>query len=334
MRLSPNKGNMIKIKFREGQGLGNQLWLFASSKSIAEKLNFDLKIESIDNFKGIDFIELDIKDPICNDSEDSNYSIFNERTYYDSDLNYVISDFDENVLNIKNNTTLEGLYQSEKYFFGDLEKLKRYIKIDKNIVKSNLVDKDICVLNIRGGEYKRHKNFILSKNYWLNAMHNFRQKYLIKKFLIVTDDYLYSRALFPNMEIIHNDIKKCYATIYNCSNIIVSNSTFSYFPCVTGRKKNIIAPMYWARPIKNKGRWISPANIYKNWFYQDKFSNLKSYEECLNIAIETSRYYKKNHTILINKKDIPSNGLLNFIPQKQKKKIKNILKYFFPKYIG
>lgn len=325
---------MIKIKFREGQGLGNQLWLFASSKSIAEKLNFDLKIESIDNFKGIDFIELDIKDPICNDSEDSNYSIFNERTYYDSDLNYVISDFDENVLNIKNNTTLEGLYQSEKYFFGDLEKLKRYIKIDKNIVKSNLVDKDICVLNIRGGEYKRHKNFILSKNYWLNAMHNFRQKYLIKKFLIVTDDYLYSRALFPNMEIIHNDIKKCYATIYNCSNIIVSNSTFSYFPCVTGRKKNIIAPMYWARPIKNKGRWISPANIYKNWFYQDKFSNLKSYEECLNIALETSRYYKKNHTILINKKDIPSNGLLNFIPQKQKKKIKNILKYFFPKYIG
>ena len=92
--------------------------------------------------------------------------------------------------------------------------------------------------------------------------------------------------------------------------------------------------MYWARPIKNKGRWISPANIYKNWFYQDKFSNLKSYEECLNIALETSRYYKKNHTILINKKDIPSNGLLNFIPQKQKKKIKNILKYFFPKYIG
>ena len=326
---------MLKIKFREGQGLGNQLWLFAASKSISEKLNLDLTIECFNNFKGIDFLKLDISFPLENIyCGEKDFSIFNERMYYDSELKYVISDFDENVLNIKDYTILEGLYQSEKYFFGDLEKLKRYIKIDQNVLKSNFVNKDICVMNIRGGEYKRHKDFILSKNYWLNAMKNFKEKYSIKNFLIVTDDYQYSKALFPNLEIIHSDIKKCYATIYNCSNIIVSNSTFSYFPCVTGIRKNIIAPMYWARPIKNKGRWISPANIYKNWLYQDPSSNLRSFDECLNIASETSIFYKKNNTILFNKNDIPSTGILNFIPQRQKKILKIILKYFFPKVFG
>ena len=31
---------MIIIEFKEGQGLGNQLWYYSSAKSIADKLNF------------------------------------------------------------------------------------------------------------------------------------------------------------------------------------------------------------------------------------------------------------------------------------------------------
>ena len=42
---------------------------------------------------------------------------------------------------------------------------------------------------------------------------------------------------FSQIEIISDDIEKCYATIYNCSNIIVSNSSFAYFPCKTGTPK-------------------------------------------------------------------------------------------------
>ena len=39
---------MIRIKFEEGQGLGNQLWLFSAAKSISEKLNYKLEIENFD----------------------------------------------------------------------------------------------------------------------------------------------------------------------------------------------------------------------------------------------------------------------------------------------
>ena len=92
--------------------------------------------------------------------------------------------------------------------------------------------------------------------------------------------------------------------------------------------------MYWARPYKNKGRWISPDNIYKDWQYQDISSKLISYDECKKIAIKTSEYYKNNFYIFINKREIPSKGLLNILPKKFKIILKNKLKYIFPKIIG
>ena len=98
---------------------------------------------------------------------------FQERLYFDADLKYISSGFDERIINIKDNTLLEGLFQSEKYFFNDLLKLKRYIILSNESIKNNPVNSDICIMNIRGGEYKRHKNFILRKDYWEKALKNF-----------------------------------------------------------------------------------------------------------------------------------------------------------------
>ena len=331
---------MIKIIFKNGQGLGNQLWLFAVAKSVSEKLEQDLFIEDFEKFKGKNFLILDYSSPQNKKNEiyqginGNDFKSFSERIYYDSDLKYIISSFDENILNISKNTFIDGIFQSEKYFFNDLGKLKRYIKPIKSILDDNQISDDVCVLNIRGGEYKRHKNFLLSKNYWGNAISNFKNLFNIHKFKIVTDDFKYAKALFPNLEIIHSDISKCYCTIYNCKNIIVSNSSFSYFPCKTGVRKNVIAPMYWARPVKNHGRWVSPCNIYEDWKWQDNKGVLHSYNDCLKIAEQTDFFYKKEFTILINKKDIPSSGLLNFLPVFAKKFLKLFLSYIFPKHFG
>ena len=49
---------MIIIEFREGQGLGNQLWYYASAKSIADKLNFELVIQNYHLFKGKKFLKI------------------------------------------------------------------------------------------------------------------------------------------------------------------------------------------------------------------------------------------------------------------------------------
>tara|TARA_Y100000991_G_C21965275_1_gene346553 strand:+ start:292 stop:1287 length:996 start_codon:yes stop_codon:yes gene_type:complete len=331
---------MIKIIFKEGQGLGNQLWLFAVAKSISEKLEQELEIIDFKKFKGRDFLNLDYKEYkdnylINNKSLLKNAEIFNERVFYDNELKYIVSSYDERVLSINKNTLLDGIFQSEKYFFGNLEKLKRYIKLDKKVLDSIKLNSKYCILNIRGGEYKRHKNFILPKKYWLNAMQNFRDKFNISNFKIVTDDFKYANFLFPELEIIHGDIGKCYAAIYKSRNIILSNSSFSYFPCKTGfKKKNIIAPMYWARPSKNNGRWISPGNVYKDWLWQDEKSNLYDYNHCQRIAEESDHYYRKEYTVLVRKNSIPNTGILNFLPKRFKKILKKILSHLFPEHFG
>ena len=328
---------MIKIIFKKGQGLGNQLWLFCSAKSIAEKLNVDIEIINFKNFKGIDFLKLDcnnFSDDIYKDSNEIKENIFFERSYYDKELEYIVTSYDERVLNINNDCILEGNFQSEKYFFGDSKKIRSYIKLKEHYKNNFKIPKDFCILNIRGGEYKRHRKFILPKSYWLNGINNFKEKFGINKFLIVTDDYKYSKALFKNFEIIYGDIGECYASIYNCSNLLSSNSSFSYFPYKTGLSKNIIGPMFWARHHNKFNRWTSPGNFYENWLWQDKFSNLKTYDDCKKIVQETDSYYKYNYKILVSKKDIPYSGLFKFVPNKIKRKIKVILSYIFPRIIG
>ena len=329
---------MLNISFKNGQGLGNQLWMFAAAKSISEKLNIELNIFEFSKFKGRDFLILDNKNNYDNSIKEYKFSenieIFNERFFYDKDLQYIASDYDERVLEIKNNIILEGLFQSENYFFGNLKKLQRYVKLKKNIKNENKIDENVCLLNIRGGEYKRHKNFILPQSYWLNAIENYKKKFFINKFMIVTDDYIYAKKLFPKLEVIHGDIGRCYASLFNSSNLILSNSTFSYFPCKTGVSKRVIAPLYWARPSNKLKRWASPCNIYEGWMWQDQKSNLFSYDECLKIAKKTSEYYKKQYTVLIKPQDVPNNNIFKFLPKNIKIIIKRLLSFFLPKHFG
>ena len=112
---------MLNISFKNGQGLGNQLWMFAVAKSISEKLNIELNIFEFSKFKGRDFLILDNKNNYNHSIKEYKFSenieIFNERLFYDKDLKYIASDYDERVLEIKNHIILEGLFQSENYFF-------------------------------------------------------------------------------------------------------------------------------------------------------------------------------------------------------------------------
>lgn len=89
--------------------------------------------------------------------------------------------------------------------------------------------KDICVLNIRGGEYRRHKNLILPRTYWVDAMINIRQKIGVDQFLIVTDDRSYAKALFPSIPVLEGGVAECYAALHGAHCHIVSNSSFHTF---------------------------------------------------------------------------------------------------------
>jgi len=116
---------MIVTEFYEGQGLGNQLWVYAACRSIAEELGKQHLIVNPEVFKGHSFLDIDFGhasnlESGCAPVNISAWNLFNEEIFFDPELDYFSSDFDRRVLTLQPNTRIHGLFQSERYFFGDL----------------------------------------------------------------------------------------------------------------------------------------------------------------------------------------------------------------------
>jgi hypothetical protein len=315
---------MIIIKFEKGQGLGNQLFNYISGFALAKKLNYKLGIIDHKYFKGKNFLELKKFQKTYLKQIDN--SFYEESFYVEKDINSYIYDFDEQVLKLKKNTLINGVFQNEKYFSNI--KIKDAINFKKFIYKKNAnffanIDfKNSCILNIRGGEFKYKRNLILPKSYWQNCISYFKKK-KISKFYIVTDDPKYVKNLFPNIKILGSNIEECYYVLSKSINCAVSNSSFSYFPLASNQNtKTVIAPLFWGRFGNNCDLWVSLSNIYSKWKYMN-----------INGKIVDKEFLRKNY--LYNLKYLSSykirtnlNNLdQSFFKKKMPIQIKKFLRY-------
>lgn len=265
---------MLIVKFEKGQGLGNQLFNYISGLGIAKTMKYKLGIINYNLFKGKNFIRLNNFYKV-NNKQVKNF--FFEERFYIKELKSYNYNYDDSVYKIKKNTLICGSFQSEQYF--------KNIQIDNNIVFKKKIFNDIsikfskinfnnsCILNIRGGEFKNKKYLVLPKIYWIQCI-NFFKKKKISNFYIVTDDKKYASSIFPNIKIIGDNIAECYYLLLNSKNVIVSNSSFPYFPLMSYKKKRILAPLYWGRFNNSIKIWISLSNIYKNYNYVDINGNI------------------------------------------------------------
>lgn len=330
----------LSTELLNGQGLGNQLWAYAATRSISERLGFGFILKGIDRFKGSDFLTLCEHDNIASEELElafnTNYPAFHERQYFDPELNLFSTYFDDQVLGICGSHDLRGYFQSEAYFFGDVNKLRNYFKIHPHFLKKNTIDQDVCVLNLRGGEYKRFKDLILPLSYWHNAKNNIRELYGVNKFVVVTDDYRYAKALFPRYEIISGNIGDCYSVLNNAKYVIVSNSSFSYFPVKTSLNAPVvIAPQYWSRFNNKFCRWAAPANLYSGWLWQDANGKILSMSACEDSVQDTIKYYQANYYISCCPSQLKKKlELKKFIPKSFRTYTKLILSLFSPTKIG
>ena len=318
---------MIYLEFLEGQGLGNQLWNYFCIRALSEEIGEDFKIIKPENFKGKDFLSISYHSLDRQFTQKENLNYYSEKLFYDKKLRTYSSYFDVNILNIKSNTLIKGLFQSERYFFG--KDINKYIKI-KDLNNNNFDAKDKCILNIRGGEYKRHKNLILPKSYWENAIRNILEINNKISFYIVTDDYKYASKLFPKYEILYGNIEDDFMNLHKAKYLIVSNSSFSYFPISLGEKPEMIrAPAHWARFGNSENKWISPANYYQGWNYQDKKGLILSKKD-IERSIKNTLFIYSKYNILTSNDAIIKSQLNRFLPLKFRKFIKNILSIIFP----
>jgi hypothetical protein len=313
---------MVIIKFEKGQGLGNQLFNYASGLGISKALKYDLGIINFNLFKGKNFLNLKKFKKVSHEHAKNN---FIEQRFYINQLNAYNYVFDNEIFKIKKKTLISGIFQDEKYF--------KNIKINKNIeFKKNIFTKiskkffyidfkNSCFLNIRGGEYKNTKELILPKSYWENSVLYFKKKKK-KFFFIVTDDKKYSKKLFPDIPIVGDNIAECYYLLMKSNNIIISNSAFSYFPINNSPNKNIVAPLFWGRFNNNFKIWVSLSNIYKNYAYMNNTGSIiKKNELKKNLGYNLNFF--KNYKIKTNLLDLDRPLIKKVIP----KKILQIIRY-------
>jgi hypothetical protein len=307
---------MLVTELYNGQGLGNQIWCYVVTRILALKNNYDFGIMSPHKFKGSQFLEIDFGKPVIGGDgpEGGPPSILPEGiiSYYKEKMTrhtngLDISKIDNELLKISDNTKVDGNMQSLKYIKDYKELIRSWIKIKSEFQITNYNSDNICIIHIRGGDFKGG-SAVLFDDYYNNAMRHMRNLNPEIKFYIITDDVIFSNSILPNIEIIGgsstntSDINKAnhhiggpvwmdWSILYNCKNVILSASSFSFWPIWLNNGANVIAPMYWADYKNSDGYWSTGDIIVDEWNYLNRLGELKTSTECLSLKKE---YEEKN----------------------------------------
>lgn len=292
---------MLATEILRGQGIGNQLFCYVTTRSIAydRGLDFGIKDSSKSagdkryNQDGFYWFDLDMGKPVSDEMEiyyEKDERIKTDTCIHDMIHGCDIRGYDNDLYNVPDNTLIFGNMQDQKYFSHNRQLIKEWLKVKPEYDDYDYTDDNICVLNFRGGEYVGFHELYLNRKYWLDAMDNMVKINPNMEFVIVTDDIVSANQMLPEIPAYHFSVDKDYVIIKNSKNVILSNSTFPFFAVFTSETiKNIIAPKYWARHNVSDGYWSSSQNMYEGWSYQDRNGNLQTYEECL---IEFKEYTK------------------------------------------
>lgn len=332
---------MIVTEIYNGQGLGNQLWCYVVIRVIAKNLGYDFGIMHPEKFKGIDFLELYFGKQVIGGKgpeggppkklpEGINYYYREKETIHPvngSDIRL----YDKNLVNVFPNTKIDGMMQDEQYIVHRKNEIREWLKIKEEYECFDYADDNTCVINFRGGEYARHKDLYLNEKYWKDAENNMLKINPNFKFVVITDDTYEAKKFFPDYNVFHFNIGKDYSIIKNAHYLILSNSSFAWFPTwLNDKVKMVIAPKYWARHNVSDGYWSLGQNITKGWMYQDRDGKLSNYETCVKEFEEYQKihpdyfitknnkieYHKKLDIILFIKKEVGKllpHNIKNFI---------------------
>jgi len=283
---------MIITEIYNGQGLGNQLACYVTTRVVALDKGFDFGIMNHHKFKCLDFMDLNFGLPVVGGS--SPYEGSPPTTLPEGITNYFRekdirhpngSDIriDDPLLELINdNTKIDGVFQSEKRIIHRKEEIKKWLRVKPEKDCYDYSNENICVINFRGGEYANVPEFYLSRSYWENAINRMREINPNFEFIVITDDVGRAKQFFPNFQVLHFDIAKDYTIIKNAHYLILSNSSFPYFATLTSETiKYILAPKYWGRHNISDGYWSCGYNIFQNHNYIDRDNNLFTYEECV-----------------------------------------------------
>ncbi len=310
---------MIGTEFIKGQGLGNQLLCYISARCIALERGCDfgcVNPQQVGNVlheqRGMYFMNLDMGTEITQEQK-SDFALLQEKDerIYTADSNHdlthgcYISGADPAVLTASDNTLLYGNLQAEEYFLKYRDQIREWLKVNPEFETDRHTKDNLCIINMRGGEYTDSPELYLDRSYFLHAIRNMKKIRSDMEFLVITEDPENARKVLPEYECVHYDMAGDYVAIKNARYLILCNTSFAVLPALVSTTLiKAIAPKYWARHNVSDGYWSSEQNIYSFLTYQDRKGNLFTPQQCR----EELEQYKQSARFR-NKRRTPPEGL-------------------------
>jgi hypothetical protein len=189
--------------------------------------------------------------------------------------------FNEDLLKkkIDKNISLEGFFQSEKYFIHYKKKILKLLRFpkEKNKLFQNYLNliknRNSVAIHIRRGDYLnnpkvRYVHGILKENYYKRSINYIKKRVKNPLFFIFSDDINLVKntfLIFNDKKHIFIDTKSSFSDLYlmsNCKNFIIANSTFSWWGAwlSKNRHKIVCAPKKWL-----SAKISTPDIIPKSW---------------------------------------------------------------------
>lgn len=253
---------MIAGLFHEGSGLGNQLFRYVTTRTLAEDKGYEWGMYNKHNFKGDSFLSLEMgKFP-----DVETMSVWQEKKIVENGID--IRSYDPEINFVEDNTVIDGEFQDDKYWRHKLPEIEKWLAVEPLEVPD-----DVCVIGFRGGEYYSDPNLGLPKSYYDEAIAKMRLLNPQMKFEVHTDDEMMAKQFFPDLPIIPN--KKLSHSVnenmgYNwramryAKHAIIANSSFYILPRILSGWMTV-SPRHWAR--YNTKTWALPSNYYRDFFY-------------------------------------------------------------------
>ena len=290
---------MLATEFLHGQGMGNQLFAYVTTRVLALRLGYDFGIKGLQsagdsrvNKKGFYFMNLDYGKDVPDDL--TRYDEYRHAIETDTWLRTDIRLTDKGLLSIPDNHIIYGNFQSEDYFYPEIDMVKEWLKVRVMYEHDETNGKNICVLNFRGGDMIGNAGAFVPATYWHNAMQHMSEYNPNMEYCIVTDDVQTANRMLPDIPAYHIDVAWDYVAVKNARNVICTTSTFSCFPLWTSDKLEMcIAPKYWFHHNLSQGWWSLGCSIYSYpTYYMDRDGKLFTPDEC---RVEWEQYKESSN---------------------------------------
>lgn len=313
---------MLGIEMQDGFGLGNQLFFYVTTRCIAMDKGYRFSVLDPEHLAnnmhsdcGLYFMDLDYGEPskkedypnIFQEKEDR---IFAGNSRHDLTHGVYITDTDQALFDIEDNTLLYGNFQSEDYFIRHKEEIKEWLAVKPEYDCKEYSRDNLCILHLRCSDYMGSPELYLRKKYWIQGMKQMRKINPDMEFMIITNDVTEAGKFLPGIPAYNFDLAKDYSILKNARYLLLANSSFAYFPAFTSETvQYILAPKYWARHNVSDGYWASEQNIYDGWHYMDRQGRVFSDKECR----EELEQYKKISRKYIHRNEKPDGMRLKFM---------------------